>query len=338
MPGFETEDIEASVRMLEVADTGAILVFNGRNKAVLETLGVCLQHHKPLLVDRNESISAEMEASNNEDDPKPKIKQELQQDVEVEEDFNDKLMMDQDFSDSEDESEELPIEYGERNEDFEDECDLSISDEEEEDQNANKSFELSDDDAGTMSEVSATVSTDSPPKESYQEYKMKEVKALLKKLNKVWSCKSCGYSNKKKRLVTLHAETHVSGLMLPCKYCPKVFSRTLTLGRHTHKNHRGEHKQRASILKNQREAEKKAIRSKEELDKEIDEKVVNMMEKDEGQLWKCKQCDKISNRANLKRHCEIHLIGYSFPCQMCSHKTTNRIAMKEHVRIKHRGK
>ena len=46
MPDFDTEDIEASVRMLEVVDTEAILVFNGRSKSVLETLGDCLQNCK----------------------------------------------------------------------------------------------------------------------------------------------------------------------------------------------------------------------------------------------------------------------------------------------------
>ena len=70
------------------------------------------------------------------------------------------------------------------------------------------------------------------------------------------------------------------------------------------------------------------------LDKEIDEKVGKLMEKD-GKLWKCKQCEKTSNRANITTHCEIHLTGYSFPCPNCDHKTTNRVAMKEHIRQKH---
>ena len=337
MPGFETEDIEASVRMLEVADTGAILVFNGRNKAVLETLGVCLQHHRPLLVDRNESISAEMEASNNEDDQKPKIKQELQQDDStfetsdddnnVEEDFNDKLMMDQDFSDSEDESEELPIEYGERNEDFEDECDLSISDEEEEDQNANKSFELSDDDAASV-------------KQSYQEDKMKEVQALLKKSDKVWSCESCGYSNRNKHLVTLHAETHVKGLLFPCRYCSKVCSKRLTLKNHIYNVHKKLKESEWNAKQEERGSlENKQQKNKGDLDQEIDEKIVMLMEKVDGKTWKCKLCDKTGQKSSISQHCEArHLMGYSHPCHLCDHKTATRNALKGHIRVKHSGK
>ena len=357
MPGFQTEDIEASLRMLEVAETEAILVFNGRNKSVLETLGVCLQHLKPL-GDRRESISAEGKTSKDEDDPKPKIKQEPQQeerrdleeiqklllddsifetseeeDNNIEEDFHDQLMRDQDFSDSEDESDELPIKSGEGKEAFEDDFDLDdISDEEEEDrdQNANKSFELSDDDADSL--TSRMVPTDSLPKQSYQEDKMKEVKALLKKKDKVWTCKSCDYSNKKRFLVTMHAEKHVKGLMFPCKYCPKVYSVRSTLRGHTHKKHRDEGKLRASIVENKKK------QKENDLDKEIDEKVGMLIEKD-GKLWKCKQCDKIvTKREYIKKHCEIHLTGYSHPCQFCGHKTTNRVAMKQHVRDKHHGK
>ena len=227
MPGFDREDIEASLRMLEVVDTDgeANLVFNGRSKAVLETLGVCLQNYKPLEEIR-EIISTGEKSSNYEDDPKPKIKikqerlqtyekliyhedggsdlEEIQkhllddstfetsedEDDNNAEDFNDQLIVNQDISDSEEEGEDLPIKSVEGKEDFEDKFDLDdISDEEEEDQNANKSFELSDDDASTM------MSTDSLSKPSYQESKMKEVKTLVKKSNKVWSCKSCDYSN-----------------------------------------------------------------------------------------------------------------------------------------------
>ena len=85
--------------------------------------------------------------------------------------------------------------------------------------NANKSFELSDDDAPTI-------------KENYQEKKIKEIKALLKKSDQVWTCKSCGYSNKQNYLATLQAKTHVKALMFHCKYCPKVYSRKFSLRSH----------------------------------------------------------------------------------------------------------
>merc|ERR1719219_2615845 len=119
---------------------------------------------------------------------------------------------------------------------------------------------------------------------------MNEVKALLKKSDKVWTCKSCGYSNQNKYLVTLHAETHVEGLMFRCRYCPKVYSKRNGLRNHIYQKHRGEGKQK----ENKRNAEEevresldnKKKESKDDLDKEIDEKVEKLMEKD-GQLWKC---------------------------------------------------
>ena len=95
--------------------------------------------------------------------------------------------------------------------------------------------------------------------------------------------------------------------------------------------HRAERKLRASILKDQGNEKSE---NKDDLDTEIDGKVEKLMVK-EGKLWKCKHCGKISNRANITRHCEIHLTGYSFPCPNCDHKTTNRVAMKEHIRQKH---
>ena len=140
--------------------------------------------------------------------------------------------------------------------------------------NANKSFELSDDDAPTI-------------KESYQEEKIKEIKALLKKSDQVWTCKSCGYSNKQNYLATLQAKTHVKALMFHCKYCPKVYSRKFSLRSHTHKKHRNERKQKTSILENKRQSEQEERGSlenkdkgnKNNLDKEIDEKVGNLRKK-----------------------------------------------------------
>ena len=129
----------------------------------------------------------------------------------------------------------------------------------------------------------------------------------------------------------MHAENHVKGLMFPCRYCAKVYSTRSTLKGHTQLKHRAERKLKASILKDQSNEKRE---NKNDLDKEIDGKVEKLMVK-EGKLWKCKHCDKISSRANITRHCEIHLTGYTFHCHLCPHKTTNRVALKEHVPIKH---
>ena len=326
MPGFETEDIEASVRMLEEAATGDCLVFNGRNKTVLETLGVCLQHHKLI----------EVKTRNKEDDLKHKIKQESQLDERRDLEEIQKLLLDdsafdtsedEDFSDYEDECEELSIKSIE-GEYYEDEFDYDdLSDDEEDDQNANKSFELSDDDAASV-------------KQSYQEDKMKEVQALLKKSDKVWSCESCGYSNRNKHLVTLHAETHVKGLLFPCRYCSKVCSKRLTLKNHIYNVHKKLKESEWNAKQEERGSlENKQQKNKGDLDQEIDEKIVMLMEKIDGKTWKCKLCDKTGQKSSISQHCEArHLMGYSHPCHLCDHKTATRNALKGHIRVKHSGK
>ena len=62
MPDFITEDILASVRLIEAVEveTDTVLVFNGKSKLILETLGIPLQNHKPL-ENRVETISEEDE-------------------------------------------------------------------------------------------------------------------------------------------------------------------------------------------------------------------------------------------------------------------------------------
>ena len=42
MPDFRTEDIQASVRMIQALEKETIMVFNGTDKLVMETLGIPL--------------------------------------------------------------------------------------------------------------------------------------------------------------------------------------------------------------------------------------------------------------------------------------------------------
>ena len=277
MPDFRTEDILASVRMIEAVETDTVLVFNGNSKLVLETLGIPLQNHKPL-ENRVETISEEdeilqpftnwkdLDEETNHDkkvdeiqklflDANNSIMEDSDGGEDEEADFNAQLLMDQSFSDTDSDDEEVRVkkENYENIEDF-DLNDISISDEED-DENQNKSREINKDeeeDVGTRTD----------------------------------------------RNITKPADINT--------------------------------KQVEEVGQNQKQG-----RSRDDLDKEIDEKVKRLMVKDEGNLWKCRECSKTGLRYGIARHAETHLTGYIHFCPVCDHKTTNRDALKTHLRVKH---
>ena len=359
MPDFRTEDIQASVHMMEALETETFLVFNGNNKVVLETLGIPLQNHKPL-ENRVETISEEDEDDHpnsksqelDEDIYNDKEVEEIQklfldvnnsiledsdyedQDEEEENDFTAQLLKNQDISDSDSDSEELPVKK-ETNVEIDDFEISDFSDEEDDlDQNLNKSRELQEEDAETRNETKISKPADDT------EEKLKEVKSLVKKTNNFFSCKSCDYTNRKKHLLTLHAETHVEGLAFSCKYCEKVCPTRFSLRQHVHKNHR---QKKAPMTENIKQAEEVShgqdqnkVKTRDDLDKEINAKVKRLVVKDEGGvLWKCRECNKTGQRSSIARHAETHLTGYSHFCPICDHKSTTRDALKTHSRLKH---
>jgi len=57
----------------------------------------------------------------------------------------------------------------------------------------------------------------------------------------------------------------------------------------------------------------------------------------ENGVWKCKVCDKISKQANhAKEHAEIHIEGLSYPCVECGTALKTRVALRIHMKRKHR--
>ena len=75
-------------------------------------------------------------------------------------------------------------------------------------------------------------------------------------------------------------------------------------------------------------------RLKKEISKRI-EKIIS----DDGKMWKCTECGKISKRRdNLGLHIETHLDGFSQTCMFCDKTYKTRGSMQMHISINHRIK
>jgi len=59
---------------------------------------------------------------------------------------------------------------------------------------------------------------------------------------------------------------------------------------------------------------------------------------EEGKLWKCTECGKISKRKdNLGLHVETHLEGFSHTCIICDKTFKTKNSLQMHVSVSHRG-
>ena len=70
---------------------------------------------------------------------------------------------------------------------------------------------------------------------------------------------------------------------------------------------------------------------------ELDEKILEYIERHAGRSWKCNVCDKICNRKiTAVEHAEIHFSNLSFPCHFCDKTLKSRAAHRQHVRNRHK--
>jgi hypothetical protein len=70
---------------------------------------------------------------------------------------------------------------------------------------------------------------------------------------------------------------------------------------------------------------------------ELEEKLDAITEKrEEG--WVCLECGKISKgKAQIRRHSEIHLSGFSHQCPTCSKTFNARVNLRNHILLQHKG-
>ena len=71
---------------------------------------------------------------------------------------------------------------------------------------------------------------------------------------------------------------------------------------------------------------------------ELDEKILEHLERDVGKKWKCTICNKVlREKTAAKEHVEIHFEGLQFPCpEGCDVVARSRSSLRLHISKKHR--
>ena len=64
-----------------------------------------------------------------------------------------------------------------------------------------------------------------------------QIEHIIEKKNGLWECKVCGRTSHQKRIVKIHAETHIQGESHVCHVCSKIFATRHNLRMHISNNH-----------------------------------------------------------------------------------------------------
>ena len=68
---------------------------------------------------------------------------------------------------------------------------------------------------------------------------------------------------------------------------------------------------------------------------EIEEKIKNLYEKNNG-VFRCLACEyTTSDNRNIKRHIEVHFEGLSYPCTLCNKEFRSKNSLGKHISILH---
>merc|ERR1712179_541516 len=76
-----------------------------------------------------------------------------------------------------------------------------------------------------------SLNTSSPSQDEYDG----KVSALIMKSGPGWGCTKCPYTARQKSHVSEHAERHITGFTIPCKFCGKIFGMKRNLRHHVRK-------------------------------------------------------------------------------------------------------
>ena len=70
---------------------------------------------------------------------------------------------------------------------------------------------------------------------------------------------------------------------------------------------------------------------------ELDNKILEYIEKDPAGFWKCTVCGKMDKKTtNIKEHVELHFEGLTFTCKYCEKSFRSRNILRNHNYQKHR--
>ena len=152
----------------------------------------------------------------------------------------------------------------------------------------------------------------------------------------------------KKSQLRNHAEIHVNGLSYECLYCSDIRPNKTSLKSHIRIKHRdmsGPKPSSSGILTTNKTGELQTDKSESDIvelippdmNREISEKIQELVVKETGTDWRCTKCFKtFTRKSNLLNHLETHL-NYSHSCPRCNFHTSVRNALKIHYRVTHQN-
>ena len=181
---------------------------------------------------------------------------------------------------------------------------------------------------------------------------------LLVKVEDLWKCKVCGKTSTSGRRRNLrdHAEIHVQGLRYQCQKCDKICPNKISLRNHLFSKHSKRDKSCVPDIhppSNTRELVDDMEEGKSEtvtgvgqvmegelipidLNREISEKINDLIEKKSHNEWKCRKCWRSSTRkCQLVNHLETHL-NYTHHCPRCDFTARTRRGLKDHYKVTHK--
>ena len=193
----------------------------------------------------------------------------------------------------------------------------------------------------------------------------REVEDLLIEENGIWKCKVCRKTSLSRSKLRDHAETHVEGLTYQCHKCYEICRNKYGLKNHIWSKHTKRDKSTGPLVQppsnagelvsEMVDADEVSLEDKSEnvtvklcgqaievdlipsdLNREISEKINDLIEKKSHNEWKCRKCWRSSTRkCQLVNHLETHL-NYTHHCPQCDFTARTRRGLKDHYKVTHK--
>jgi len=218
-----------------------------------------------------------------------------------------------------------------------------------------------------------------PPNEEHSENVSKpsesiETHDMYEKVDNLWQCKVCQKTANQKCGIKRHIESHIEGVLHPCKICGKSYKTSNSLLVHKSRDHRRashEHDVQTNTENIEENKNKRYIRNElprieilESVNNELalgnfeqdDERIIlkdkelNNVSKPHGSIetddmykrvddhWQCTVCHKTTKqKGDIKRHIEGHIEGISHSCKSCGKSYKTSASLVVHKSMEHRG-